>query len=508
MPKTVNGCYLTDHGPGKRYKRPVPQDLVDVFGKFFKHPGGAYFGAEISLAEAERQARLLMAQDDQRISAARALPEGEREGLARLPRMLQFVRFADALSADWAAYDESVPRFGLSKEMTMRRKIDILMPDPEEEETRQQVARLQVVALKVQRSGEFGWDGLLNLLKRKKPPKDIPSYERSLNLLRECLGEMDYRETTPDHIERWLNWMVETNVTVPMQHHHRSNVSGMLSRAVPVIMKRNPCKGVTCDTAYVQENRVAYTGSEIRKILQTAKAKRIGKSYQGGNAERESLWILRIEAFHGCRVQEPSQLQRGDIELMDVSDLTEADLEGTGVKLSDVVTLNGKVPTIRFRKECAATGKPHHEKSIKNGEDRHIALHPALWCPSHRDYVGESLVEYAKHDGSKAMRGEFLFKVFEWTGPSRGRADYLIQKMCGKAGFVRKVCGIDRPLLSPNHSFRHRMNDALKNAGWDDEDKRLAFLGQGGDVNRRYGNGKAKLLESYSLWRVHPLANI
>ena len=133
-------------------------------------------------------------------------------------------------------------------------------------------------------------------------------------------------------------------------------------------------------------------------------------------------------------------------------------------------------------------------------------MHPALWCPTHPDYVGESLVEYAKC--TKANRGEFLFKVFKWSGAARGRADYLIQKMGGNAGFVRKDCGVDRPRLSPNHSFRHRMNDALKNAGWDDKDKRKAFLGQGGDVNRRYGNGKAKLLESHSLWRARPLANI
>ena len=52
------------------------------------------------------------------------------------------------------------------------------------------------------------------------------------------------------------------------------------------------------------------------------------------------------------------------------------------------------------------------------------------------------------------------------------------------------------------------MNDALKNAGWDDSDKRKAFLGQGGDVNRRYGNGKAQVLMSRDLWNARPTSSL
>lgn len=89
MPKTVNGCWLTRHGAGWRYKRPVPPDLVTVFGNYFKHEAArAYFGAEVSRAEAERQARSLVGIDDRRIVAARAVPEHERQGLASLPHFV------------------------------------------------------------------------------------------------------------------------------------------------------------------------------------------------------------------------------------------------------------------------------------------------------------------------------------------------------------------------------------------------------------------------------------
>ena len=256
---------------------------------------------------------------------------------------------------------------------------------------------------------------------------------------------MDYRKVEPPHIERFLRYMVELNISVPMQYHHRSNVSAMFRRAFAGKKgAHNPCTGVTIDVDYVGEPRHPYTGKEVRSILETAKRLKVGKSYKGGDASRECLWLLRLEAFHGCRVQEPSQLQRGDLELIDVRDV---DLRDIGLEPDDVRTLDGFIPTLWFRKECAATGKPHPEKSIKTGEDRHIALHPALWCPTHPDYMGELFVDCVGL--TEDNKGEFVFGIFKWTGPARGRADYLIQKMGGSVGFLRKDCGITRPNLSP-----------------------------------------------------------
>src|SRR5262245_61423767 len=83
MPKTANGCWLTPHkGTGHGYKRPVPKDAQAAFGKWFKV---VYFNAEVSRAEAERQARVLAAQDDQRLAWFRSLSDTER---ADAPRWL------------------------------------------------------------------------------------------------------------------------------------------------------------------------------------------------------------------------------------------------------------------------------------------------------------------------------------------------------------------------------------------------------------------------------------
>jgi hypothetical protein len=89
VPKTVNGCYLTAHGPGNKYKRPVDGELTAILGRWHT---SKYFGARISKVEAERRARLLMVADDVIERAARnpdcpealVQAQAERAALAHL----------------------------------------------------------------------------------------------------------------------------------------------------------------------------------------------------------------------------------------------------------------------------------------------------------------------------------------------------------------------------------------------------------------------------------------
>ena len=185
MPKTSNGCWLTPHnGTGHRDKRPVPKGVQSAFGKWFKV---VYFNAEVSRAEAERKARVLAAQDDARMAQFRSLTAEQRAraiakgGLPLLPLVnetLGVIQDAKARAAALKLSDfppHARGEVAIYKDMMANEGADVQAYHD----------ALAPVALVVEPAGEFSWDGLLDVLKRKQPPKDIASYERSLKLLRE-----------------------------------------------------------------------------------------------------------------------------------------------------------------------------------------------------------------------------------------------------------------------------------------------------------------------------------
>lgn len=317
---------------------------------------------------------------------------------------------------------------------------------------------------------EYTWDGLFELWKRKTDPKRTEQHPHTLRLLKEILGEMDYREVTPQHIDKFIKGMDERGISKPMQVKIRERVSGMFSAAVPLVIPFNPCKGVTIDGKVEKTKVRPFSGEQERAILATAT-----KTRYGGKRHTEAMWLLHLEAFMGCRIREPSQLQCGDV----------------GVESG--------VPVIHFRQECAETGRKHPEKSIKTDEERTMPLHPALWDKKHPRYVGADFRKFAKGDA-----GKFIFAAFEYSGDARGRADWMIQN----GGKLLKAAGVTGPkrAYAPNHSFRHRWNDAARNADWP-KDFREAFMGEAKGINAKYG-GKILVKMAGMLRDVDPLADV
>jgi len=317
---------------------------------------------------------------------------------------------------------------------------------------------------------EYSWEGLFDNWKRRTGPKRTDQHPHTLRLLKQILGDMDYRKITPHHIDQFLKGMEKRGISKPMQVKIRERVSGMFKAAVPLKIKFNPCTGVTVDGKPEKIKVRPFSGEHERAIFATAV-----KTRYGGKRHTEAMWILRLEAFMACRVREGSQLQSGDI----------------GVQSS--------VPVIHFREQCAVTGRKHGQKSIKTGEERTLPLHPALWDKTHPRYVGADFRDFAK-----GSAGRFIFAAFDYSGDARGRADWMIQN----GGKLLKAAGVTGPkgAYAPNHSFRHRWNDAAKNAEWP-QDFREAFMGQAKGINAKYG-GNVLVKMAKMLRDVDPLSDL
>jgi integrase len=470
--------YLTPHGPGYRYQRPVPKDLQPLVGRRFWKK----YIRDCSKAEAQAKARIYATHHGRVIDTLRALPENQRRQLAQdgglgalpdlekmsepLPRSALTPRTLAQLTG-WSEAEAALKLYVRNSDLD---------PDPTLVAQRDCV---RAIASQLQPIGDRSWEALFETWKDKSGARRHKNHATSLGLMRKCFGERDYTTITPHDAERFLKWMESEGVSKGQQLKHRENASGMFSRVVPLQMTVHPFRSVKVAGKYTKAKKNPYTGEEVGHILRMAAEPGIGREYR-----KESLWCIRLEAFMGCRINEAAQLQRGD------------------------VTVKGGVPVIHFRSIDAVTERRHPQKTIRTGEDRVCALHPALWDAIYQRKHKLPVEDFRTYVGLNKNNGsEFVFAAFEYKDPNdggKGRGEYLINNL---GRFVRDVCGITRPNIQPNHAFRHRFNDAMRNAGWD-KDKREAFLGQGGSVNRRYGDGPSLAKISKELRDVNPLSDL
>lgn len=466
---------------GAGYQRDVPKAFKALVGRnrwTGYHPDASY-------PEIRKWARALAAEHDALCKALAALPEAERAQLARdggldqrgtlavLVGGLQAMANPTGILANPERMAELSGRPVEQMEAVAYR---LARPDPGLPSLEAQHARVEAVAVKVLPStGEFSWQGLYDNWVLKTNPRDTAQHGRTLRFLYKHIGDVDYRHVSGHDVQRFLDALgTVEGLSVAMVGKEKERVSGMYRAAKLQMAGVNPCRLASVNGVHKKAKRRPYTGAEIRHMLAMAVA-----SNFGGKRHKACLWLIRIIAFMGCRISEATQLQCGDVRV------------------------ESGEQAVWFRSDCAETGKAHDEKHIKTDDggnaERRVALHPALYDPTHPQYVGESFVEFAK-----GPVGDFIFGCFEWKDTKRGRSDYMIQSM---GPFLRDVCKIDRPNLAPNHSFRHRWMDAASNEDWD-LDNRERFTGQGGNVNRGYGDGASLQRIAKRLWNVNPLSDI
>lgn len=168
----------------------------------------------------------------------------------------------------------------------------------------------------------------------------------------------------------------------------------------------NPTRGLRLETDKTKP-RHPYSDDEAARILNAAR-----------NETSPSLrWAHWVMAFTGMRVREVLQLVGGDIR------------QDEGVWF---ISVNADTD----------------EKSVKTGVRRHVPLHPAL--------IAEGFLAHVQ--AFAADVSIFPDKKPDKHGKTGGRGWNLTGK------WVRKVVGITDPVKAPNHSWRHRIEDELRNA--------------------------------------------
>ena len=311
-------------------------------------------------------------------------------------------------------------------------------------------------------AAEFSLDGLLALWVRVRSPKVVRQHRTTVALLKRFLGaDIDYRRVEQKDIRRWIDHLATAGKSRVVQAAHLKNVSALFAAAVGrAMMPVNPAAGIKPDGKKQPSKKQSFSGAQLRLILERAEATGFG-----GSRHQAVMMLLRAVIWSGCRINEISQLQRGDL-----------------------TAENGMV-IMHIRETDAVTGKRHPEKSVKSGEGRRIPLHPE---------IASDFLAYVQGRRS----GDFIFDCFMHDKVGK-RGGWLISRF---GELLRKVCGItDRRLTL--HSTRHRFIDACRNAGVDEERARFLVGHAGSGVHSRYGSGPGLRLLADDLREVEPLSD-
>jgi integrase len=261
-------------------------------------------------------------------------------------------------------------------------------------------------------------------------PRTIAEAEYAIDALIAHLGHDDASKISKADLVRWRDGMKATGTSNNTWNNRHSLISQVLKRAVDDgRLPANPAESLRLAKAPTAP-RFPYSDAEATQILTMSR--------QEKRASRR--WAHWIMAFTGMRVGEVLQLSAADIQ------------EDGGIHY--------------FVVEGDTAGK-----SVKNGQRRHVPVHPAL--------VAEGLIEYAKTLPASGP----LF-------PDKGTDAHGLRGTRGWQAvgrWVREKVGITDGQKSPNHSWRHRVEDEFRAAGVD-ESLRDAILGHARKtVGRNYG---------------------
>lgn len=281
-------------------------------------------------------------------------------------------------------------------------------------------------------------------------PATMREAEYALRALIAFAGTDDATEIDKAMMVRWRDAMKADGKSNATWNNRRSLLTGMFDLAVQEgRLSVNPLDGLRLRLGR-GEQRYPYTDEEAARILTMARAE----------ARPSRRWAHWMMAFTGMRVGEALQMDAADIRVEN------------GIWYFAIVD----EPPL---------------KSVKNSLPRNVPVHPALIAEGFLDYV-QSLPE-----------GSPLFpdKRPDTLG-RRGGGGWVV---VGR--WVRDTVGIADARKAPNHSWRHRVEDELRNAGVD-ESIRDAIVGHvRKTTGRRYGvrgESLARLAEAVAKIPVPP----
>ena len=280
-------------------------------------------------------------------------------------------------------------------------------------------------------------------------PRSVYETQGILKSLEGFLGHDDATRLTRADLLRWRDHLKADGLSNNTWNNRLSFVRGVLQRAVDdgLLPEPNPCEKLRL-AKEASADRYPFSDEEAASILNAARK-------ETSPSLRWAHWVM---AFSGMRAGEVLQLTGDDIRKDDRSG----------------------VWYIVVRPD------PEAGKRVKNGQTRHVPIHPAL--------EAEGFLRYAQGIG----KGEPLFpdKITDKYGSRGGRAWNAIGK------WVRRTVGITDPKKAPNHSWRHRFEDELR-AAEVVESQRDAIVGHARKtVGRSYGvqgEGLGRLYREISL---------
>lgn len=283
-------------------------------------------------------------------------------------------------------------------------------------------------------------------------PRTVDEAKGTIGKLKAFLGHDDARRLTKADLVRWRDTMKGEGLSNITWNNRLSHVSSPLARAISdgKLPGPNPCIGLRLEKGD-SARKLPYDDADARTILEAARS-------ETAPALRWAHWIM---AFTGMRVGEALQLTRQDIQQDPAS----------------------RVWYFRIAPDAEAG------KRVKNKQPRHVPIHPAL--------VAEGFLTFAL-----AIEGDaplFADKKEDKYGSRGGRGWNLT------GTWVRDKVGITDEAKSPNHAWRHRVEDELRAAGVE-ESYRDAIVGHArATTGRVYGiRGEALKTLAKLLARVKP----
>jgi integrase len=233
-------------------------------------------------------------------------------------------------------------------------------------------------------------------------------------VLERFLGHNDAGAVTTADLRRWRDHAIEGGLNNNTWNGRISMIKSVFVQAVKD--GKLPSNPVVNETLRLSKTKPAspppYTDAQAALILNACRLEK-----------RASIrWAHWIMAFTGMRVAEVMQLSVSDIRVDEGIHYISINADGPG-------------------------------KSVKTANVRHVPIHAAL--------IREGLLTYA---ATLPPAGQlFPDKLPDKYGMIGGRSYNIIGR------WVRETVGIEDERLAPNHSWRHRMEDELRDHGVDEE---------------------------------------
>jgi integrase len=250
-------------------------------------------------------------------------------------------------------------------------------------------------------------------------PRVVEETRYAVDALIAFVGHEDAAKISRDDLIRWRTSMSVDGRSNDTWNNRLSMVRQVLGRGVgDGKLKANPTDGLRLPKGK-STPWLPYSDDDAARILSVARR-------ETSPSLRWAHWVM---AFTGMRVGEVMQMTGADIRR------------------------DGHIWFI-------AVNEDDPSKSVKNSQRRSVPIHPAL--------IAEGFIDYAK----RIAADDPLFpdKRADKFGQRGGRAWNLV------GTWVRDVVQITDRRKAPNHSWRHRMEDELRNVETP-EDVRDAIMG-------------------------------